>query len=178
VHIQTELVSRLGPNTRKARPADIYLLKRVNAPAALVEVGFLSNPREERLLADAAYRERVAEAIFHGIVAYFADSPKSDGAAHMLDDDPGNTWGDSHKGRCSRVSAHSRLDDPSIFGGPTNFDDSLMPEVREIPGLTAMDRTEALAAVLHATIAGPGTRQHTPIDDSTGHHIAFGETAG
>ena len=155
VHIQTELVSRLGPNTRKARPADIYLLKRVNAPAALVEVGFLSNPREERLLADAAYRERVAEAIFHGIVAYFADSPKSDGAAHMLDDDPGNTWGIVTK--AGALASPLTPDSTTLyFGGPTNFDDSLMPEVREIPGLTAMDRTEALAAVLHATIAGPG----------------------
>ncbi|MDD2200720.1 MAG: N-acetylmuramoyl-L-alanine amidase [Firmicutes bacterium] len=155
VHIQTELVNRLGPNTRKARPADIYLLKKVSAPAALVEVGFLSNPREERLLADAGYRERVADAIFHGIVAYFMDSPKSDGAAHVPDDDPGDTWGLVTK--AGALTSQLTPDSTTLyFGGPTNFDDSLMPEVREIPGLTAMDRTEALAAVLHATIAGPG----------------------
>ena len=51
---QAQLIQRLGPNTRKARPADIYLLRRVKAPSALVEVGFLSNPREERLLSDSA----------------------------------------------------------------------------------------------------------------------------
>ena len=42
------------------------------------------------------------------------------------------------------------------FGGPTNFDDSLMPEVREVPGLAAMDATDALTAVMHSLIAGPG----------------------
>ncbi|HON42591.1 MAG TPA: N-acetylmuramoyl-L-alanine amidase, partial [Bacillota bacterium] len=36
VRIQAQLVQRLGPNTRKARPADIYLLRRVKAPSALV----------------------------------------------------------------------------------------------------------------------------------------------
>ena len=56
VHIQAQLIQHLGPNTRKARPADIYLLRRVKAPSALVEVGFLSNPREERLLSDPTYR--------------------------------------------------------------------------------------------------------------------------
>lgn len=87
VHIQTELVNRLGPNTRKARPADIYLLKKVKAPSALVEVGFLSNPREERLLADAAYRVKVAEAVFHGIMAYFMDSQGEAGNVLAPDDD-------------------------------------------------------------------------------------------
>ena len=42
------------------------------------------------------------------------------------------------------------------FGGPTNFDDSLMPEVRDVPGLAAMDAADALTAVMHGLIAGPG----------------------
>ena len=172
MHIQTELVSRLGPNTRKARPADIYLLKRVNAPAALVEVGFLSNPREERLLADAAYRERVAEAIFHGIVAYFADSPKSDGAAHMLDDDPGNTWGIVTK--AGALASPLTPDSTTLyFGGPTNFDDSLMPEPERYRGRQPwIDGGARCGPACHDSRA----RQTAYlIDDSTGHHIAFEE---
>lgn len=155
VHIQTELVNRLGPNTRKARPADIYLLKKVKAPSALVEVGFLSNPREERLLADAAYRVKVAEAVFHGIMAYFMDSQGEAGNVLVPDDDSDEAWG-----LVTKVgTATSQLTPDSTilyFGGPTNLDDSLMPEAREIPGLKSLNKIEALAAVVQATISGPG----------------------
>ena len=39
-------------------------------PAALVEVGFLSNPREAALLGDRNYQSRVAAAIYSGILRY------------------------------------------------------------------------------------------------------------
>ncbi len=151
VHIQAQLVARLGPNTRKARPADIYLLRRVKAPSALVEVGFLSNPREERLLSDPAYRVRVAEAIYHGIVDYLMDAA---GRSQLKPtDSDGADWGAVRKVATAQVAPNSAL---LYFGGPTNFDDSLMPEVREVPGLAAMDAMGALTAVMHCLIAGPG----------------------
>ncbi len=40
-------------------------------PAVVVEAGFLSNPQEARLLADPSYQEKVAEAIYWGIIRYF-----------------------------------------------------------------------------------------------------------
>ena len=146
VHIQTKLVELLGPNTRKARPADIYPPHAAKAPAALVEVGFLSNPREERLLADASYRVRVAEAIYQGLVAYFMET--------ATQADAGQTWG-----TVQRVSAEAAAGQDSVvlyFGGPTNLDGSLMPETRQIPGLTAMAPAKAVDAVLAALISGPG----------------------
>ncbi|MEA4882626.1 MAG: N-acetylmuramoyl-L-alanine amidase [Clostridia bacterium] len=179
-HIQAELVRRLGPNTRRARPADMYLLRKVAAPSALVEVGFLSNPREERLLSDHAYRVRVADAIHHGIVAYLMTA--ADKAASAPDGaGVGDEWGLVHKvgvdgpvdiggtedaegvlGAPSAAGAHNApvqvTPDSMVlyFGGPTNFEDSLMPEVREIPGLRSMERTRALSAAMGALIAGPG----------------------
>ena len=39
-------------------------------PAALLEVGFLSNPREEALLQSDAYQNKIAQAIAQGIVKY------------------------------------------------------------------------------------------------------------
>lgn len=71
VCLQSALVAELGPNRRQALPADYRVLNEVEMPAATVEVGFLSNPREEALLSSAAYRERVAEAIYQGVVRYF-----------------------------------------------------------------------------------------------------------
>ena len=66
VAIQTELVRRLGPNRRQANTGDYRVLKEAKMPAVVVEAGFLSNPQEGRLLADADYQKRVADAIFWG----------------------------------------------------------------------------------------------------------------
>ncbi|HEY8416691.1 MAG TPA: N-acetylmuramoyl-L-alanine amidase [Limnochordales bacterium] len=79
--IQASLARHLGPNRRTARPADLRLLRAVEVPAALVEVGFLSNPDEERLLQDAEYQWRIAEAIAEGIFAFLSGAlapPTSD----------------------------------------------------------------------------------------------------
>lgn len=72
--LQAELIALVDPsNTRVAKPADpsIYILKESKIPAVIVECGFLSNPDEERLLADPAYQEKVAWGIYTGITKYF-----------------------------------------------------------------------------------------------------------
>jgi N-acetylmuramoyl-L-alanine amidase len=155
-HIQTELVRRLGPNTRRARPADLYVLRQVKVPAALVEVGFLSNPREERLLLDAEYRVRVADAIYHGIVSYFLARSRQE--KHATEDD----WGLVRKVAVAppdsaQVSPKTPDDMVLYFGGPTNFEDSLMPEIRTVPGLSTRSRTDVLRAIMEGLIFGPGT---------------------
>ncbi len=69
--LQTELVRHLGPNNRLARPGDFRVLRDTSMPAAMVEVGFLSNPREAELLSDASYQKKVAAAIFSGLLRYY-----------------------------------------------------------------------------------------------------------
>lgn len=76
VHIQNALVRGLGPNRRRATSADLRILSDVEVPAAVVEVGFLTNPQEEQLLNDDEYQERVARAIADGIVAYVEEQPR------------------------------------------------------------------------------------------------------
>ena len=68
--IQAELVRVLGPNKRLARPGNYRVLRDTTMPAAIVEVGFLSNPREAGLLADPHYQARVAQAVYWGILRY------------------------------------------------------------------------------------------------------------
>ena len=48
----------------------IFLLKHTKIPSALIEAGFLSNPEEEQLLLNPEYQEKVAYAIFLGIIDY------------------------------------------------------------------------------------------------------------
>lgn len=49
----------------------IYLLKKAEVPAVLVETGFLSNEEERALLSDSAYQEKMASAIARGVEDYF-----------------------------------------------------------------------------------------------------------
>ena len=55
--------------------AGFAVLKAPDIPSILVETAFISNPEEERRLADDAYQERVARAIVSGIKKYFAKNP-------------------------------------------------------------------------------------------------------
>ena len=50
--------------------APLVVLVGAKVPSVLVEVGFLSNPREEALLRKTEYRQRLAEALFRGISRY------------------------------------------------------------------------------------------------------------
>jgi len=50
--------------------ARYYVLKGVRMPAVLVEIGFLSNNDEERMLKNSFYRQKMAEGIFSGIKNY------------------------------------------------------------------------------------------------------------
>ncbi|MBI4560502.1 MAG: N-acetylmuramoyl-L-alanine amidase [Candidatus Rokubacteria bacterium] len=57
------------PN-RGVKQAGFYVLGGAAMPAVLVEVGFLTNRKEEQKLRDPRYRERVARAIYAGLAEY------------------------------------------------------------------------------------------------------------
>lgn len=65
------LVNSLGLPDRGLRTADYNIIRHTKMPASLVEVAYLSNPVEEKLLADPAFREKAAQAIVSGIMNYF-----------------------------------------------------------------------------------------------------------
>lgn len=73
--IQSEFRRVLKNTRRKAKPLpeeDSYLLRTLDIPVVIVETGFISNPREEKLLNDPAYQQKLAWCIYAGIVKYFA----------------------------------------------------------------------------------------------------------
>ena len=55
---------------RGVKQAGFYVLGGAAMPAILIEIGFMTNPREERKLATPAYRESVARAIYSGLAEY------------------------------------------------------------------------------------------------------------
>jgi N-acetylmuramoyl-L-alanine amidase len=56
---------------RHVERAGFAVLKSPDVPSMLVEMAFISNPSEEKRLADAAFRRRIAQAIRGGVVDYF-----------------------------------------------------------------------------------------------------------
>ena len=68
--LQYAMVKRTGAVNRGIRRARFAVLRDISAPGVLVEIGFISNPREERLLNSPAYLERMARGIALGIVSY------------------------------------------------------------------------------------------------------------
>ena len=53
---------------------DYYILKCTQYPSVIAECGFLSNNQDELLLVTDEYQEKIAYAIFKGIVGYLANS--------------------------------------------------------------------------------------------------------
>lgn len=60
---------------RHVEQAGFLVLKSPDIPSILVETGFISNPTEARQLADRAYQQQMAQAIFSGVKRYFYHRP-------------------------------------------------------------------------------------------------------
>ena len=57
-------------HTKQVQQAGFVVLKAIEIPAVLVEVGFISNKKEERALQTALHHERIAGSMFRAIVRY------------------------------------------------------------------------------------------------------------
>ncbi|MBB5325750.1 N-acetylmuramoyl-L-alanine amidase [Anoxybacillus tepidamans] len=72
--IQAELRRNLENTDRSAKIINtVYLLKYAKKPGALVEIGFLSNPEERKLLASDHYQTQLAASIYKGVLRYFSN---------------------------------------------------------------------------------------------------------
>src|SRR5262249_20653547 len=68
--VQDSMTRSLRLVNRGVKQAGFYVLGGAAMPAILVEIGFLTNPKEEKKLATAEYREAVARAILAGLTDY------------------------------------------------------------------------------------------------------------
>ncbi len=77
--IQQELIKALSPpKIRAEHPEDYFILCSGDSPAVIVECGFLSNEREEKLLLSDEYQTECAKAIYRGADAYLEQRIQSD----------------------------------------------------------------------------------------------------
>lgn len=78
-HIQSELIRNLENTDRKPMEKNgVYLLKHAEVPGTLVEIGFLSNEQEEKLLKTEAYQKKVAASIYQGIMLSEGEKSKDE----------------------------------------------------------------------------------------------------
>jgi N-acetylmuramoyl-L-alanine amidase len=66
-----KLVNRhAGDLKARMKRAFFYVLINTEMPSILAEVGFISNPEEEKLLKTDSYRQAIAEALYEGVKKY------------------------------------------------------------------------------------------------------------
>lgn len=89
--VLTEL-GRVGATHQpRVQHAGFMVLKAPDIPSILVETAFISNPREEKLLGDEKFRQKVASAVFAGLNRYLASQAPRPVAVHMAAADVGET---------------------------------------------------------------------------------------
>ena len=73
--VQREVYGRVtrvsgAQRDRGTKKAPFVVLIGANMPSVLAEISFLTNPRDERLLRRSDYREKIASALYEGILSY------------------------------------------------------------------------------------------------------------
>jgi len=69
--LNEELLRLGGLNNRGVKAARFYVMTHSKCPASLIELGFITNPREEKLLASNDYQQKLAQAINNAVNRYF-----------------------------------------------------------------------------------------------------------
>ena len=69
--LNEELRNYGGLNNRGVKSANFYVIKHTHCPSSLIELAFISNYEEERLLASDEYQEQLAQAIVAAINRFF-----------------------------------------------------------------------------------------------------------
>jgi N-acetylmuramoyl-L-alanine amidase len=88
-----EEISRVTPvRKHKVQQAPFLVLKSPDVPSVLVETAFISNPRDEKNLGSRTYRDKLAKAMYEGILDYFqANPPQGSRMAQVMHDRPQRT---------------------------------------------------------------------------------------
>lgn len=69
---RTQKREGFAPKNRGVKAAPFIVLVGAEMPSVLVEIGFLSNAKEEAALKTPGYRQKIAEALLSGLEDYFA----------------------------------------------------------------------------------------------------------
>jgi len=76
--IESRLKTGIGATSpdRGIRPEEWFVVRNAKMPSVLVEMGFVTNAEEAKLLSEADYLKKVADAVYSGIVDFVSDFEK------------------------------------------------------------------------------------------------------
>jgi N-acetylmuramoyl-L-alanine amidase len=77
--IQQSLLQASGLVDRRVNSANFYVIKRTMMPAALIELAFVSNKNDEKLLGSPQFQQQMAQGIVRGLDSFFAQASKQEG---------------------------------------------------------------------------------------------------
>lgn len=80
--VADEVLSELGKvaylHKKQPQAASLGVLKAPDIPSILVEVGFISNPQEEKQLKSGSHQSKLAQSLFSALKRHFEKSPPAD----------------------------------------------------------------------------------------------------
>ena len=68
--VQNEIKKRVQSKDRGVKQAGFYVLMGASMPNVLIELGFISNPNEEKKLNSSSYRDVLATSIYYAVLKY------------------------------------------------------------------------------------------------------------
>ena len=69
--VQKQLTANFGVADMGVRQANFYVIKRISMPAVLLEMCFISNPEEEKLMQGKWFQKKAAKMVAEGLEKYF-----------------------------------------------------------------------------------------------------------
>lgn len=76
-HIQNRMVTRSKLHNRGVSSAGFLVLHQTAMPSILIELGFISNSTEEKMLASSSGQEKLVKGIFEGFCNYYEEYKKT-----------------------------------------------------------------------------------------------------
>lgn len=83
--IQYSIIRETGGKNRGVKQAPFHVLIGATMPAVLIEMGFISNPKEARKLAQKTSQKKIATAIARGVLAFEKKLRKRNGYVNVSD---------------------------------------------------------------------------------------------
>lgn len=80
-NIQDQLDNITSFSDRGTKASGFYVLKHTDMPAVLIEMGFISNPDEERMLNTPQMQQQLGQSIVQGLDTFFAQASKKGGGS-------------------------------------------------------------------------------------------------
>lgn len=100
--LHSKVAAALGIRDRGIKEQQLVILSAAQVPAVVVEMGYLTNPEEEKMLLSTKGQDRAANAILEGLKAYFGSkTPRNETA--------------SQRGNIEKEKAHSNQIGASLF---------------------------------------------------------------